>query len=54
VSQSDTCKALYHTLTMPLEEAQHVFRQIDTAERGYITFGKYGSGEFFPASFHFH
>jgi len=46
VSQSDTSKALYHTLAMPSEEAQRVFRQIDTGGRGYITFGKYGSGEF--------
>ncbi|XP_021937253.1 lysophosphatidylcholine acyltransferase isoform X2 [Zootermopsis nevadensis] len=38
VSQSDACKALYHTLAMPSEEAQRVFRQIDTAGRGCITF----------------
>lgn len=25
---------------MPSEEAQRVFRQIDTTGRGYITFGK--------------
>jgi Ca2+-binding EF-hand superfamily protein len=41
VSQADTAKALYHTLAVPPEEAQRVFRQIDTTGRGYITFGKY-------------
>lgn len=40
ISQSDTSKALYHTLAMPSEEALRAFRQIDTTGRGYITFGK--------------
>jgi Ca2+-binding EF-hand superfamily protein len=44
VSQADAAKALFHTLSIPPEEAQRVFRQIDTAGRGYITFGKYESG----------
>lgn len=43
VSQADTSKALYHTLAVPPEEAQRVFRQIDTTGRGYITFSKYES-----------
>lgn len=41
VSQSDTSKALYHTLAMPPEEAVRVFRQIDTTGRGYITFDEF-------------
>ncbi|KAJ4427972.1 hypothetical protein ANN_23985, partial [Periplaneta americana] len=41
ISLPDVSKALYHTLTMPAEEAQRVFRQIDSMGRGYITFGKY-------------
>ena len=40
ISQSDTSKALYHTLAMPSEEALRAFRQIDMTGRGYITFGK--------------
>lgn len=40
ISQSDTFKALYHTLAMPSEEALRVFQQIDMTGRGYITFGK--------------
>jgi hypothetical protein len=39
---------------MPSEEAQRVFRQIDTVGRGYITFGKCRPGAFSPASSYFH
>jgi Ca2+-binding EF-hand superfamily protein len=41
VSQADASKALYHTLSVPPEEALRVFRQIDTTGRGYITLSKY-------------
>ncbi|XP_023722051.1 lysophosphatidylcholine acyltransferase 2 isoform X2 [Cryptotermes secundus] len=41
VTQADTSKALYHTLAVPSEEAQRVFRQIDTTGRGYITFDEF-------------
>jgi hypothetical protein len=41
VSLADASKALYHTLSVPSEEAQRVFRQIDTTGRGHITFSKY-------------
>ncbi|XP_069687916.1 lysophosphatidylcholine acyltransferase isoform X2 [Periplaneta americana] len=41
ISLPDVSKALYHTLTMPAEEAQRVFRQIDSMGRGYITFDEF-------------
>ncbi|KAJ9595046.1 hypothetical protein L9F63_013643, partial [Diploptera punctata] len=41
VTLADATKALHHTVAMSADEAQRMFKQIDTKERGYITFDEF-------------
>lgn len=41
VMLADATKALHHTIAMPIDEAQRIFKQIDMEERGYITFDEF-------------